>query len=190
MAPTPRIQARFSIPRRGGTQLWSTSYHLDNDVPDLTTFEDLIDWLEGSGTYNQTSCFYPDVELVGWDYYPPGIDVATFTRPSSLPGTLTPGAAELQSSDSVSLARWSTTAKTSKNHPIYLFNYLHGVRWKNTMAADTVDSDQAIAQQGFLQQLVDGITVNGHTFKRAGPQGAVAQSVVIDPYIRHRDFPT
>jgi hypothetical protein len=42
----------------------------------------------------------------------------------------------------------------------------------------------------WLTRWVSGITVSGTTYKKAGPYGAVAQSLLVPTYITHRDFPT
>lgn len=179
---------RCTIPRRGGTRNWSTSFHLDTAVPDLTTFEDLVDKLGTMTPYNMSSAFYSDINIVGWDYYPAGSLVAIYSKTVSLNGGLTHSTDTPQSSDSVSLWRFSTAARTSKNHPVYLFNYMHGVRGEGATDNDLMDSNQRTVQEALAAVWVTGITVDSLTFKRAGPNGATATDSEVDQYIRHRDF--
>lgn len=175
---------RLTLPRRGGVQDWSTSFHLDTAVPDLTTFEDLADILAG-----WNDMWYPEVELVGIDYYPAGTNVATHTKAYSVAGSGTPGTTQKATSDSVALVRWSTTQRSSKNHPIYLYNYIHGVRKDLDADGDVLQSGQRSRIASRMGQLVSGVTANSVTFHRAGPNGAVAQDVQVEEYITHRDFP-
>lgn len=176
------------MPRRGITKLWSTSFHLDTAVPDLTTFELLADALATGGTHQLMQCFWNDQELVGIDYYAAGSDIASHSKTYAEVGYKTHSTDTIQSSDSVALWRWATTARTSKNHPVYLFNYMHGVRSTQGAATDAVDSNQHTDMDAYANRLVTGVSAGGLTFKRAGPNGAVAQSVLIETYIHHRDF--
>lgn len=189
MAPTPKLKYRMTIDRRGGTQAWSTSFHLDTAVPDLTTFEDLADALHTGVGATLESCLYPNVSFVGCDYYPAGSDVALYSKPLSGDGTKTVGSDEECTSDSVALWRWTTAARTSKNHPVYLFNYVHGVYKQGTGPGDDISTSQKTAMDAFITRLVSGVTIDGTTFHRAGPNGAVATGGSTESYVRHRDFP-
>src|SRR5690242_2681345 len=136
MAATGRIKMTFSISRKGESRAWSTSFHLDPAVPDLTTFEDLADWLaEGF-----RESLYSDVEITGASYYPPGADIPTHSKPFSITGGRAHSDDTQLSSDTVALWRWPTTARTSKNHPIYLFNYVHGARGRTGTAGDLLNT--------------------------------------------------
>jgi hypothetical protein len=42
----------------------------------------------------------------------------------------------------------------------------------------------------WLARWVSGIAISGTTYKKAGPKGAVAQSLHVPIYTTHRDFPS
>jgi hypothetical protein len=86
--------------------------------------------------------------------------------------------------------RYSTSARSTKNHPIFAFNYVHGVhRGSGATAWDLVDSVQKTALGTYAAGWVSGITAGGVTAVRATPSGHSATGYLVEEYITHRDFP-
>jgi hypothetical protein len=89
------------------------------------------------------------------------------------------------------LVRYSTSARSVKNHPIYLFNYYHHVlvNGSTSLTIDSVDSNQKATLEGYAGAWVTGLTAGGLTVKRSSPSGAVAIGHLVEEYVTHRDFP-
>lgn len=184
----PKLKFKFTFFRKGTLHPWSTSLWLDNDVADQAEFEELVDACTTGSAAKLQDCFFDDVYITDAHYYAPGSDIIEYARSMSLQGTLTGTGAECPS-DAASLARWATDFRTSKMHPIYLFNYLHGCRSNPAVpGGDTLAGAQNEAQTAFFQRFVDGIVAGGTTVHRCGPAGQVAQEVHVENFITHRDF--
>jgi hypothetical protein len=120
--------------------------------------------------------------------YNPGSEVPVWSKTYSLAGTLVLTGTSPTPGDAACLIRYSTTQRTTKNHPIYLFNYYHGVRWDTAGDNDTVAAAQQTALNTYAGNWVSGGWVAGKSYKKAGPYGAVAQGAFVEPLITHRDF--
>jgi hypothetical protein len=96
--------------------------------------------------------------------------------------TLTPG-------DCAALIRYTTDQVSVRNHPIYLFNYYHGVRRDLAGDADDVNSAQLTAYEEYGTDWLDGYSDGVNTYLRAGPRGATALTRLVHGEITHRDFP-
>jgi broad specificity polyphosphatase/5'/3'-nucleotidase SurE len=86
--------------------------------------------------------------------------------------------------------RFSTTQRSTKNHPIYLFKYLHGIRYSSGTPSDTLGAAWLTAMNEWGDDLVAGISDGTNTRILCSPRGAVAQARTTLTTIRHRDFPT
>lgn len=185
MAPTPSLKVTKSFTYEGTTRLWSNRYHFNGGVPAdsaaWTTFADLV-------VADEAPIYQSDVTIVQVDGYVAGSDVPVFTKAYTTVGTGSFFAGVTVPGDCCAIERYSTTAKTSKNHPIYLFNYFHGVKGTSTGAADDVNGAQLTAYDEYGTDWIAGYSDGVNTYVRAGPNGATAISRITKPYIRHRDF--
>jgi hypothetical protein len=91
--------------------------------------------------------------------------------------------------DAASLVRYSTGTRSRKNHPIYLMNYYHSC-YSTTGDGDNLAADQKTALENYADAWVTGFVCDGSHRERCGPRGAVATGRRVDPYVRHRDFPS
>lgn len=170
---------------RGIPRKWSNRYHLDHTSIDTQAhFNTLADAVVAA----EKAIYGAQQTIVQVDYYAPGSSVAVWTRTYSTAGTGTFGAGPYCPGDCAALVRYTTTQRTSKNHPLYLFNYYHGVV-SIAGGGDTILAAQASAYGTYATAWVTGFSDGVTTYKRAGPRGAVAQGSLIETYITHRDFP-
>jgi hypothetical protein len=188
VATVPSIRVDKSFQFKGGARIWSNRYHFTGGTPadsaHWTTLSDAIVTAE-------KAVFNAGTTIVGTEGYAAGSDVPVFQKVYSTTGTYTPAApATAASGETVALVRYSTAARSTKNHPIYLFNYYHHVYYDNTFTS----SDKLTPAQKTLFQTYAGLWVAGFsdgaiTAKRASPSGHASTGSIVEEYLTHRDFP-
>lgn len=178
----------MTLPFKGGTRQWSNRYHFSGGTPaDVghwhTLFENVAGQFENCVASVQTLA-----TAVG---YAAGSDVPVATEVLGITGTLAPdtGNAE-QAGEVAALTRYATDARTSKNHPIYCFNYVHGT-YAHTGEGDgdLLSASQKSNLEDFAAAWVAGFTDGTHTLVRASPNGAICRDPIVEEYLTHRDFP-
>lgn len=186
MASTASIKVTKSMPFKGGTKRWSNRYHMTGATPSgssaWTTLSDAV-------VNAEKAIFNSGVTIVETTGYAPGSDVPVFSKTYSTAGT---GAhsGSFSPGECVALLRYDTTQRTSKNHPVYLFNYFHAViNQEPSGHPDLVSASQRSAIGTYASSWISGFSDGSVTHKRAGPNGAVAQGSLVEEYVTHRDFP-
>jgi hypothetical protein len=92
--------------------------------------------------------------------------------------------------DVAACLRWSTADRSSKNHPIYLFNYYHSVyQSDSTGAQDNVASGAAAAIATYAAAWITGFSDGTTSHRRSRPNGDVATGSLLLPQLTHRDLP-
>jgi hypothetical protein len=169
----------------GVTRLWSNRYYLNAAAIDTQAhFNTLADAIVAA-----EKAIYPSgTTIVEALYYAPGSEVAVWTRTYSTAGTFTPTGTQAPG-DVAQLVRYSTSQRTTKNHPLYLFNYYHGVDVQVTPNQDKATTAQRTAYTTYANAWVTGFSDGVTTYKKAGPRGAVATGITLETYVTHRDFP-
>lgn len=185
---TAFLTVEKSFTYRGAREHWQNAYHFDQVPADSTAWQALANMVVGleipmfpanvqfEKTYGHNPGT-PPILVYENDIAPPGEGGAA--------GTFTPIATEHQvPGDDAVFIRYGTTQKSTRGKPIYLWNYYHAVFYDATV--DTFSARQKTAFDALGTAMVNGINVNGVTFRRAGPRGAVAQNHTTSPYITTR----
>jgi hypothetical protein len=182
--PSIKIVKSFSYKNQGRT--FSNRYHFNGGTPaDAAHWHTLMDNVTAiEKTLFPSSCKI--TEAVG---YAAGSDLPVASKTYSLTGTNAASGTQAPG-DTVMLLRWSTAARSVKNHPVYLFNYYHGA----VMRAETNDNDlvataQLTALGTFAADWISGFSDGTLTLVRAGPNGATATGSLAEEFLTHRDFP-
>lgn len=188
MAATPHVKVVKSGNYRGATQLYSNSYHFLGGTPSgSTAWDTLFDAI----TTAEKAIYSSSIEIVEAVGYAATSDIAVASKVYTLAGTLSTTGGNGAPLDVAALCRYSTDQRTSKNHPIYLFNYFRGITIAQQGAEDPeLSSAQLSAIQTYANDWLSGFSDGTNTYTRAGPNGAAALAKSIDPHPHHRDFPT
>jgi hypothetical protein len=188
LAATPSVRVIKSFSFKGGTRLWSNRYHFNGGTPaDNTHWHTLMDNIvaaEHLALWSNNTI----TECIG---YAAGSDVPVSTKTYSQAGTANPGSSQLtQAGEVCALVRLSTNARSTKNHPIYLFNYYHGVLTQPSLSnADKLSSNLVTLYGTYASAWISGFSDGTITAVRASPQGAAATGQFVEEYVTHRDFP-
>lgn len=188
MATTPSVKVIKSMSFKGGTRVWSNRYHFNGGTPaDASHWNTLFDAVTAAEKLTLPAVV-TITQAVG---YAAGSDVPVASKAYSLAGTVSPvSGGQPAPGEVAALVRYSTNARTVKNHPIYLFNYIHRP-WLKTSGSnsDLLDANQKTALQTYAAAWITGFSDGSITAVRASPKGAGATGAIVEEYVTHRDFP-
>lgn len=188
MAATPSLKVQVTTAYKGGNRVWSNRYHFNGGTPaDATHWHTLMDAV----TAAFKPCLGSNCTITNAIGYAAGSDVPVASKVYSLAGTLTPAANGVITPLQVcALVRWSTAARTTKNHPIYLFSYVHDAYILSSgTSKDLLDANQKAALATYASSWISGFSDGSITAVRASPNGAAATGSIVEEYVTHRDFP-
>lgn len=188
MAATPSLRVIKSFPFKGGTRLTSNRYHFNGGTPaDATHWHTLMDAV----TTAEKAATTGDVTITEAVGYAAGSDVPIASKTYSLSGTVSPvSTTVLAPGEVAALVRYATNARSTKNHPIYLFNYYHRVYLHAAGGSpDLLDANVRTAWGTYAAAWIAGFSDGTITAIRASPNGAAATGAFVEEYVTHRDFP-
>lgn len=189
MAATPKLRVVKSFTYRGSIRNFSNVYHFNGGTPaNDSAWHTFMDHV----TTAEKAIFGSEVSIVEAVGYAAGSDLPVSTKSYSLAGTVViTTTAQPAPGDCCALGRWTTTARTSKNHPVYLFNYWHNAYadYVSANEQDYLNAQQQTAMVTYMNAWVTGFSDGTLTLVRAGPNGATAVGVAVSDFITHRDFP-
>lgn len=193
MAATPSIKVIKQFNYRAGTRQWSNRYHFTGGTPSSgslwTTLSDNIVTAEKGIYQDVANDPIVEVKIVGTIGYDAGSDVPVFSKTYATAATGNFANYGYCPGECAIIARYDTAARTSKNHPVYLFNYYHGCFSVGTGLPDDANVAQSAAILSYMNAWITGFSDGSTTYHRGGPNGAAATGSFVDPYIGHRDFP-
>lgn len=176
---------------RGEVREFSNRYHFSGGTPadsaHWTTFSDAVVTAEKAIYQDLADNGATIVETVG---YAGGSEIPVFEKTYTTDGTGTFGAYAALPGDVAALIRYSTSDRSSKNHPIYCFNYYHAVaNLGSGLGGDNFNSDQKAAFTTYAADWIAGFSDGTHTLKRSRPNGDTCTGSFVETLLTHRDLP-
>jgi len=135
------------------------------------------------------ACVPSSATIIGTIGYAAGSEMPVFSKVYSTAGTLSLTGQEKLPSDCAVQLKWQTTARSTRNHPVYLWNWIHAVIKTAATSGESVATPQVTAIDTYAASWISGFSDGSNTLVRAGPNGATAVGHVTDLYVRHRDIP-
>jgi len=184
-----RIVKQFTY--RGALRNFSNRYHIGTAAPaDAAHWDTLFDAITAAEKAIYLPLASGGAKIVQAVGYAAGSEVPVETKTYSLDGTgaftgygFTPG-------DAAALIRYSTPDRSSKNHPVYCFNYYHAIGSANTVGAnDTLNASQRTAMGTYASAWISGFSDGTTTFHRSRPTGDLCTGSLVETLITHRDLP-
>lgn len=181
------MKLSFTSPYRGGTKTWSQLWHFTGpDWANAGQFTTLRTALLGQ----ITGLLPSDTHAVSATAYNAGSSVPVFTDTFSTAGSSTASGGVVTPLEDCALVKFTTTQRTTKNHPIYLFKWFRAVRAGGAGAAETLDSGLKGNINSNMGTILAGLSDGTNTRQYCGPFGAVAQTRIVETYVHAREFPT
>lgn len=176
---------KWSNFRGDASHAWSNRYHFTGGTPaDGTHWETLRSNIVNA----EKAIFTSGVSIKAAYGYAAGSDVPVFSWSGTVAGTGSFASSTPVMDEVCILLRYATAARTSKNHPVYLFNYFHGAN-ANSSDAKLVAGAQKTAVETYADAWITGFSDGTNTYHRSGPNGANATARFVDTYLRIHSFP-
>lgn len=189
MAPTPSLLVKYTVRTADGFKDVTNRFHFNGGTPaDDTAWHTLMDNVVDS----MKTVLNTEQEITAVNGYAAGSDVAAASKSYSTAGTFDIPANSARQSPGFccALIRWPTSARTTKNHPIYLFSYVHGVGASSDSGAgsQTLHATLKSRLETFAADWVAGFSDGTNTLVRAGPNGATGGAATVFDEIKDHDL--
>lgn len=187
--PSIRVVKLFSY--RGVDRTYSNRYHFSGGTPadatHWTTLSDAVVNAEKAVHYSKVNGGCTIVETFG---YEAGSEIPVFSKTYTTTGTLAL-AGTILPGDVAGLVRHSTNARSTKNHPIYMFSYYHGISTTGSGGQQDLWHPNQTAAQGTYQTIwaSTGFSDGANTYKRTSPSGHDSTGYLVETMVTHRDLP-
>ncbi len=191
MATAPSLQVVKEFTYRGVPRHYSNRYHFHGGTPadstHWTTFSDAVVTAEKAIHMPESAGGSKIIETIG---FAGGSDIPVFTKTYTTDGTGAFASFIPVGGDSAGLIRYSTADRSSKNHPIYCFNYYHGVSGGTTVATlDNMNTAQRTAWGIYAADWITGFSDGANTYVRSRPNGNICTGSLVEVFLTHRDLP-
>lgn len=188
MAATPSVKIEKTFSYKGNTKRWSNRYHFNGGTPaDPSHWYTLFDAIVAA----EKLCLRSNVNIVAAIGYNAGSDLPIASKSYSQAGSVALIGSEVDlTGDSAAILKWSTTARTTKNHPVYLMSYMHGLKRDPADPPNQLQVNHRLAFNAYGSAWQSGFSDGTNTYVRAGPNGATGTylAMTIPYYVTHRDF--
>lgn len=181
------VKLGFTSPYRGGTKAWSQLWHFTG--PDWASAGQFTS-LRTALLAQLTGLLPSDTHAVSATGYNPGSSVPVFSDSFSTAGSSSASGGVVTPLEACALVKFTTTQRSTKNHPIYLMKWIRAVRAGGSGAAETLDSGLKSNISSNMTTILAGLSDGTNTRQYCGPFGAVAQTRVVEDYVHMREFPT
>lgn len=191
MASTDSIRVIKQFTYRNVLRTFSNRYHFSGGTPsDATHWTTLSDAIVTAEKAIYPPLAGPGAKIVETIGYQSGSEIPVFNKVYATDGTgsftgfvVTPG-------DCAALIRYATADRSSKNHPVYLFNYYHAAGGNLSTSVDDLNAGQKTAMTTYANAWISGFSDGTTNHKRCRPNSAsLATGVVVEALITHRDLP-
>jgi hypothetical protein len=170
---------------------FSNRYHFSGGTPaDATHWTTLSDAIVTAEKAIYEAIASGGAKIIATVGYDAGSEVPVFNKTYTTDGTGVFGAWVPLPGDTAGLVRYSTSDRSSKNHPIYCFNYYHtcGVA-PGALLGDTLNAAQSTALSTYAASWITGFSDGSSTKHRSRPNGNACTGALVEPLITHRDLP-
>lgn len=173
---------------RGEVREFSNRYCIGTTAPpDDAHWEALLDAI-----VLQEKTIYDDfsgggAKIVAGVAYDVGNDVPVYSKSYSVDGTYNATGTAGVPGDCAALVRYSTPDRSTKNHPVYCFNYYHAMRASGG-GGDTIAASQVTALENYATAWLTGFSDGTTTFHRSRPTGDLCTARHVPTLFTHRDL--
>lgn len=191
MATTASIRVVKQFTYRGVIHEFSNRYHFNGGTPTdgahWTTLSDAIVLAEKAIYMPLASAGAKIVATVGYDA---GSEIPVFNKTYATDGTGAFGAWTPSPGDCAALVRFTTPDRSTKNHPIYCFNYFHTCGpAPGAVGNDTLNAAQSAAIATYAAAWITGFSDGASSKHRSRPNGNPCNGSLVEAMITHRDLP-